>query len=198
NVTQPIFVIPVITFTYIPDEVYPAKYREERFRLILDDATISTNVTVPTTQEWSADKDSLRLIPEGILQPNTLHTVTVTTHWEMENGAAVWTAFVSNGQTASLVKTLTFKTKDFDPTRISSDYIKAVYPVPNQLNFLKSEYDKGYIILNSGLQNYLFDTGDGSHLVARFTSHDAGGMDVPLLFDKSTLTISHDIPGDLV
>ncbi len=199
-VNQNLLTNPLILFSQKIDVEITDK--ASTFKLAIDEASLTgAGSAVEVSLEWTAAKDSLILVHEDLLKPLTAYTISVKTHWEEKQADGTWKPYAVDGETKFVTQTSTFTTADGDLTRILPDNIRAAYPVPHQLNFLKSEYPKGYVMLAHNRQNYLFETSSGATqfaLVARFTTPGRAPIDVTLTFDESSLTVAHDMPAEFL
>ncbi len=167
-------------------------------RAVIDEVTLKQNNTeVSTDLVWNSTKDTLFIIPKTILKSLTQYSSQFKFHWEQQI-ADTWRTCLLNGSPISETSTRQFTTRNetVDVNRLLSDNIKHAYPIPYQFNFLKSEYETGFVTLNSLKQNYLFDA--SYQLKARFSSPNLPTIDVPLALDPVKNRLTHSIPPILI
>lgn len=200
SANQSVFINPVIIFKYKIEEVVQFSNNPSNYKLVLDDAKLLTPSEIEITLQWTTNKDSLVIIPKTVLAPQTTYTIYIKTHWEEEKTNGSWQPVTINNEPQFQLNEKTFTTENIDVSRIILTNIKFTYPIASQYYFLKSEYPQGYVTLKNSLQNYLFEVSSGLiqyQFKARFTSSGKSDIEVPLTFDQSTLTLTHDIPSTL-
>lgn len=198
---QSVFINPLIIFKYNVEEVVQFSDNPSSYKLILDEAKLLTTTDSEITLKWTANKDSLYLIPTDVLSPMTSYTVYVKTHWEEKKTDGIWEPVKVNDLIPFHVSEKNFTTENIDVNRILLNNIEFTYPIAYQYHFLKSEYPQGYVNLKTSMQNYLFEASSGEtehHFIARFSSPGQSSIEVPLTFDEATLTLHHDIPSNLI
>ena len=110
-----------------------------------------------------------------------------------EDGS-VWQALAADPESRST----SFSTGD-EPKSIPANNVAYSYPLKNQYNFYKSEYQKGYIKLIYGQPSLFNPESDGTKWVylARFKNRNQT-IDVPVSYNPSEAMVYYDFPTGMI
>lgn len=127
-------------------------------RIVLNEFKVTSNGTqLNAALEWNEENTVVAYNTYDILPQNTELTVfaeVLFQEWKNNN----WQSIIVDNEEVTETKTHTFTT-GAAPNYIPLSNVKYSYPIINQFNFYKDEYDIGYIQLEKG-QDYLFDMDD--------------------------------------
>jgi hypothetical protein len=133
--------------------------------------------------------------PKETLPQNSQISLSTKVHFE-ENTGYGWHTVYEGGQVVEQSLTYTFTTGKA-PEYIPGNNVAYQYPSKDQLNFLKSEYNKGFVKLLKG-QAYLFKPGVQWSQMAKFTNvKDGSSKYTDLNYDESNLIVNFGTPSDL-
>lgn len=198
NIQVDVFAAPQVSFNTTIDKefgmvnlsdeyaVYRVKLNE--FKLLTSD-----NQIIDGSIKWNPAHDMATLKVPDILPGNKKITATVKVHIEKKNGS-VWQELAGDPETRSA----SFSTGD-EPKSIPANNVAYSYPLKNQYNFYKAEYQKGYIKLIYGQPGLFSPESNGTKWVylARFKNGNQT-LDVPVTYNFSESMINYDFPPGII
>ncbi|MBC9932772.1 hypothetical protein [Chitinophaga qingshengii] len=126
------------------------------YRIKLDEFTVTEEgKTIPGTLKWNDNNDVVSFYSKEVLPPQKQLQALVKVSFEELKGGS-WQTVYMNGKKSEEVETVNFTTATA-PDYIPLNNIAYAYPVVDQRNLYRNEYDRGYIRLKRG-QTYLFDS----------------------------------------
>ncbi len=153
-----VFAVPQVVFNYKVGQVFSVNDNgaSKQYKILLEKFEVLKNGTIPVnaTLKWNETNDKASLYAKDILDPKTAFTLVAIVSF-MENIGGTWKTVVFNGTPAIEEKRIEFTTGEA-PDYIPVQNILFAYPVPDQKNYFKGEYNNGYIQLKQG-QSYLFN-----------------------------------------
>jgi hypothetical protein len=198
-----VFAIPQVTFNMglnkevqmVNDYNQLASYRIEADEI----KVFNGNKEVPGTITWNSDNTNAVLTTPEVLPSQANLVFSVKLHWEKKNGN-IWEPLKNtDGSIDSEIKQVKFTTSDA-PGFIPEENISYNYPVKQQYNFYKNEYNKGYIKLIRG-QSYLFhasDNGQANQFAASFAAKDlSDSILTSTSYDSVNQQVNFNIPSTL-
>lgn len=164
------------------------------FRIKLDYFKLfqSDKTEIPGKITWNSGNDVAGYNSDDILPPNKEITASVQVSFE-ESVNGVWSAVLFNGKKVTEKMESTF-TSGTAPDYIPVSNIEFSYPVLNQFNYYRNEYNQGYIKLKKG-QPYLFVPPPGFVQKGKMSS-DAGDQ---LIFNiaYTSAMVTFSLPQEL-
>ncbi|SMO52650.1 hypothetical protein SAMN06265350_10378 [Solitalea koreensis] len=188
---QVVFNIPVdkeFKVTDLNDQNRKLRVKLEFFK-VYDGAT-----EVPGSLEWNEENDVLAFKSLDILPgKKELKAAVSVAYEEFVNGS--WKPVLFNGAPGKEQKTIAFTT-GAAPDYIPHENVVYSYPILNQLNFYKDEYNQGYIKLERGQPN-LFDPA-GFKSILRFTAvYNNEKAEAPASYNSAERMVNFNIPPTL-
>ncbi len=136
--------------------VIPEDDGDKTYKIILEkcEITDATGKKIEGKLEWGYMNDRVTFMSEDILPPKTKLKVTVEVSFQ-EKINGVFNTIIEDGKKVVEIEERNFTTGTA-PDHIPLHNIKYAYPVVDQTQFYRNEYNTGYIQLRRG-QDYLFD-----------------------------------------
>ncbi len=195
-----VFNVPQAVFNYPINESFEIPVEDDEvqvFRVILDkfDVLDESNTAISGTYEWNSTNDVVAFNSHDILPGQSKITLDVQVSFE-EKVSGVWGPVIVDGDTVTESEKYTFTTGDA-PDYIPESNIAYSYPLIDQVNFYKDEYNKGYIQLKKG-QAYLFETSDEWVQKGRFTSiASSSEIEFNYTYNSSEKCVNFNLPAGL-
>lgn len=193
-----VFNNPQAVFNMPVDEIFEMVDVDEQkktFRIKLDEFKVMSGTTeIKGDLNWNANHDVVALDSYDIFPSEKKMSVKVKVSFE-ERRSGNWTPVIVDGKKYTEEKTVNF-TSGIAPDHIPQENVQYSYPVVNQLNFYKDEYNKGYIKLEKG-QPELFTIGAEWNQKARFTAVTGEEIDLDYSYSNGNKEVSFNIPPEL-
>ena len=187
---QVVFNMPLNKVFEIPDDTGDRKYK-----IILDKFEVTQNAQAITGKiEWNTTNDVAVFYSHEILPPNKKIKVHVQLHFE-EYINNRWEIIKEDGKVSLETKEIVFTTGEA-PTTIPLQNIEYMYPVVDQQNFYREEYNTGYVKLKRG-QNYLFEAAPDWTKMIRFTSEQGTAIEKTFVYNVGAKQLTFNIPENL-
>ncbi|GAA0894202.1 hypothetical protein GCM10009122_38820 [Fulvivirga kasyanovii] len=191
NTPQAVFNMPV-------DEVFEMidlDGKKKSFRIKLDEfKLVSGGYEVPGETEWNDHHDVMAFNSFDIFPSEKEMKVIVQVSFE-EKVSGSWTPVIVDGKKYTERMEAMF-TSGEAPDYIPLENVKYSYPVVNQLNFYKDEYNKGYIKLKKG-QPDLFKVDDEWVQKGRFTTSGGSPLFFNYTYTNSSREVNFNLPSNL-
>lgn len=191
-----VFTAPQLVFNIPVGEVFEITDMEGRthhFRAVLDDFTVSEGTRpVQGRLNWNAERDVVIFdSPDLLPGQKKIHAKARLTFEEKINGR--WTKVKFAGSIVTERAETSFETGKA-PDFIPESNVAYSYPLPNQLNFLPQEHNRGFIQLIEG-QPYLFKSTDAWTQKIRMTNVSTGSyLETGLTYNARTRQVAFAIP----
>ncbi len=189
-----VFAAPQVVFNMQLNKVFeiPDDTGDRKYKIILDKFEVTNGTEkIAGTVKWNSTNDVAAFYSQEILPPNTKLKFYVQLHFEtFINGS--WEAIKDDGKISLETKEVVFTTGEA-PTDIPVNNIEYMYPVLNQQNFYREQYNKGYVKLKRG-QNYLFEDATDWNKTIRFTSETGTIIEKTFVYNVGQKQLVFDIP----
>lgn len=193
-----VFNNPQAVFNMPVDEVFEMVDTDEQkktFRIKLDEFKVLNGAAeISGELKWNDTHDVVALDSYDIFPSEKELTLKVKVSFE-ERLSGNWTPVIVDGKKYTEEKSIKF-TSGIAPDHIPQENVQYSYPVVNQLNFYKDEYNKGYIKLDKG-QPELFGIGAEWNQKARFTTNTGEGIVLDYSYNEAQREVSFNIPTNL-
>jgi hypothetical protein len=189
-----VFTNPQVVFNYkigTAFEVVDESNKKYSVRITLDHFKITADgKDIAGAYQWNSRNDVYVFTPSEILPGQTKVTLSAKVHFEQNTGSG-WQSVIDGGKTVEELLSQVFTT-GLAPDYIPDNNVAYMYPMKDQLNFLKGEYSQGYLKLIKG-QSYLFELGSEWKQKARYTPVKEGSPITSDLVYKDGF-ISYNLP----
>lgn len=190
-----VFAAPQASFNFPINKMFELPELKKKYKIILDEFSVTKDgKPVKGTIEWSYANDVATFYSHEILPPNSNLKAYVQLHFEelTNNG---WKIFKDKGKTYTETKEVTFTTGTA-PNNIPLTNIEYMYPVLGQKNFLKDEYNVGYVNLKRG-QEYLFTEAGKWKKAMTLTSSKEQKINTVYAYNAAKKQITYAIPREM-
>ena len=195
-----VFNAPQVAFNYEINEPFSIKGNEgkmQTFKVVYDYVRLKDNDgnIVKGTLEWNGTNDVVAFNSHDILPGQADMSLEVKIHFEEKVGS-IWKKVIIEGQEVSEAKSIKFVTGEA-PKYIPQHNVLYSYPLPDQVNFYKGEYNKGYIQLERG-QEYLFNPGSDWVQKGRYKPVSGGpALEFNFSYNEEEKTIVYTHPSNM-
>ena len=166
------------------------------YRVKLDYFKLLNSNNQPITSKLKLNDagDLATLELENILPGKQNLTASVKVHVEKKSLSGAWEPIASNSE----VKDSRFITGE-EPKSIPESNVLYSYPLKNQYNFYRNEYQQGYIKLKQGQPNLFVTSSEGTKwsYIARFKTSPGSMTESPVSYSDAESMVSFDIPKTL-
>ncbi|WNB17085.1 hypothetical protein [Marivirga arenosa] len=193
-----VFNNPQAVFNMAVDEIFEMVDEDEQkktFRIKLDELKVLNGTTeIAGDLNWNTTNDVVAFDSYDIFPSEKELTFRVKVSFE-EKKAGAWSPVIVDNKKYIEEKSIKFTT-GIAPDYIPQENVEYSYPIVNQLNFYKDEYNKGYIKLDKG-QPELFQVSSEWTQRARFTPSGGEGVYLNYSYSNSSREVTFDIPANL-
>ncbi|ELR73219.1 hypothetical protein C900_05268 [Fulvivirga imtechensis AK7] len=193
-----VFNTPQAAFNMPVDEVFEMVDLDDKkksFRIKLDEfKLVSGGYELPGEIQWNDHHDVAAFNSFDVFPSEKQIKVIVQVSFE-ERVSGAWAPVVVDGKKYTERMEAVF-TSGVAPDHIPMENVAYSYPVVNQLNFYKDEYNKGYIKLKKG-QPYLFQIEDEWTQKGRFTATSGTKSFFNFTYSSGNKEVNFSIPGNL-
>ncbi len=198
NKAVDVFTAPQVAFNVQLNKVFeiPDESGDRKYKVMLDALKVTrNNNSIVGDIEWNTSNDVAVFNSHEILPPEAELKLYVQVHFE-EYVNGNWEIIKDDDGKASLeTKEVVFKTGEA-PTSIPLRNVEYMYPVANQNNFYREQYNIGYVKLKRG-QNYLFETSQKLSKIIELIDEDGTAIRKPFTYNVGEKQLSFSIPTEL-
>ncbi|HUW06159.1 MAG TPA: hypothetical protein VMW01_07845 [Williamwhitmania sp.] len=190
-----VFTLPQVAFNMPVNKNFQLMDIDDKmknFRIALDYFRVTNNgQPIQCRENWNDQNDVLALEPFNVLPGKKELKLEAKVHFEVqENGN--WKNYLdSAGAVETEGKEAIIKTGEA-PDYLPESNVAYEYPTANMLNFYKSEYPQGYVILKQGMPE-LFKPEAGWKKKARFTS-TGGELESDITYSEADKKVYFNLP----